>query len=52
MADERNEPAALVIHYLPTRGPKTAEIHEAWYVEASFNEFKSKCEAKKKHEYV
>ena len=52
MAKEQTEPAAFVTHYLQARGPEIAGIHDAWAVDSSFNESKSKYEAKEKHEYA
>jgi hypothetical protein len=50
MAGAQKESAYLVNHYLETRRPDMAEIHEAWAVESTFNELKSKYEMKEKHE--
>ncbi|KAN0091876.1 hypothetical protein V8E51_017723 [Hyaloscypha variabilis] len=50
MAEGHTEPASLVTHYLQTRAPELAEIHDVWAVETSFNAGKSEFEAKKKHE--
>jgi hypothetical protein len=52
MADQNKESTSLVTEYLREKEPEMARIHDAFAVESSFNESKSKYEARDKHEYV